>query len=143
MSGIYSSFNNTTRLATPANFGLSNTVRLSVLSNNGYTSALNTGGLVAPAPATIPSTNVIGALARPTYRIGDVNLNLGNNNDDGGSTNLDVTGVTGYNLPVNSVEGMLNNNSKFSHFNSSALHSFGHGPVIGVSTGVNGISGYN
>ena len=63
-------------------------------------------------------------------------LNTGNVNDNGS-----LTGSTGLNrnLPVNSVNNMLNDNVRFSVLNASMLNSFGSGPTIAPTIGVNGI----
>jgi hypothetical protein len=144
MSSYYSAFNNSNGNTNPGNLGITNTTKISVVSNNGYTTTLNNGGIVAPVAATNTNTNVIGALAQPAF-FGGINgnllLNTNNVTDDGV---FDVTGATGLNrnLPVNSVNNMLNDNVRFNVLNSSMLDSFGSGPVIAPTIGVNGIANY-
>jgi hypothetical protein len=138
MSSYYSAFNNSNGNTNPGNLGITNTTKISVVSNNGYTTTLNNGGIVAPVAATNTNTNVIGALAQPAFFSGNLLLNTNNVTDNG---LFDVTGATGLNrnLPVNSVNSMLNDNVRFNVLNSSMLDSFGSGPVIAPTIGVNGI----
>ena len=141
MSAYYSTLNNSDRNNNPGNFGISNTVRLSVLSNNGYTSGLNNAGLVKPVESVQVNTNVIASLTQPAHIVDNGSLlSMLNTVDDGKFSNLDVTGS---NNPVNNVNNMLNNSVKFNVINANVLNSFGSGPVIGVNTGVNGVNGYN
>jgi len=139
MSTYYSAFNNSNGNTNPGNLGITTTTKISVLSNNGYTTTLNNGGIVVPVAASNTNTNVIGALAQPAVFSGTVVLNTGNVNDDG--LYSDMTGSTGLdrNLPVNSVNNMLNDNVRFKLLNSSMLNSFGSGPTIAPTIGVNGI----
>jgi len=59
MSAYYSTLNNSNGNTNAGNFGISNTVRFSVLSNSGYTSGLNNGGIVQPQTSPVVSTNVL------------------------------------------------------------------------------------
>ena len=117
MSAYYSTLNNSNGNTRAGNFGISNTVRLSVLSNSGYTSGLNNGGIVQPvAQDRLPvvSTNVLASLA--------VVLNP---------------------VQLNSVEQGLNNNLNFALQNASANNNLNGGPKIAPGSGTNGINGYS
>ena len=116
MSAYYSTLNNSNGNTRAGNFGISNTVRLSVLSNTGYTSGLNNGGLLQPvALSNLPvvTTNVLAPLASATDPV-----------------------------QLNSVEQGLNNNVNFIKQNDSANENLIGGPNIRASSATNGINGY-
>jgi hypothetical protein len=113
MSAYYSTLNNSNGNTRAGNFGISNTVRLSLLSNTGYTSGLNNGGLLQPQASPVVSTNVLAPLASATDPV-----------------------------QVNSVEQGLNNNLNFVKQNASANDNLNGGPKIAPGSGVNGIYGY-
>jgi hypothetical protein len=94
MSSYYSAFNNSNGNTNPGNLGITNTTKISVVSNNGYTTTLNNGGIVAPVAATNTNTNVIGTLAQPAF-FGGINGNLLLNTNNVTDDVFDVTGATG------------------------------------------------
>jgi hypothetical protein len=113
MSAYYSTLNNSNGNTNAGNFGISNTVRFSVLSNTGYTSGLNNGGLLQPQASPVVSSNVLVPL------------------------------VTDPSLSDNSVVTDLNNNVNFAQQNRNAHDVLGNGPKIAPGSGTNGINGYS
>lgn len=113
MSAYYSTLNNSNGNTSAGNFGISNTIRLSLLSNSGYTSGLNNGGIVQPQASPVVSTNVLAPLASSTNPV-----------------------------QLNSVQQGLNNNVNFALQNQSANNVLGSGPKIAPGSGVNGVNGY-
>ena len=125
MSAYYSTLNNFNGNINPGNFGISNTTRLGLLSNSGYTSGINNAGLVQPQVSPVVSTNVIQGLYAN---------NISNN------TGVSVTGGNTLNF---NVQLGLNNNPQIATTNSNVNNRFGNGPVIAPGSGINGISGYD
>ena len=107
MSAYYTTQNG---IQTPGNFGIINSYKPnfggSITSYGGAGSSIpyNNAGLISSTATVATVSNVMVALAQPSFT-GDV-IN-GNVVDDGNEVTLDGNGV---NQPVNSVQNIVNNN---------------------------------
>jgi len=134
MSGYYSTQNG---IAQPGNFGMSNTFNASSkASSANYNFALNNAGLVPQSAGVNVTSNVMVALAQPTYVSASNAFNNMNNDVDNGNVNaLDNSGKSNY--PVNSEQNMINNSVSTQQFDSNLLYQSG----VTLSIYPNGVKG--
>lgn len=134
MSGYYSTQNG---ILPPGNFGMSNTFSASSkASSANYNFALNNAGLVPQTANVNVTSNVMVALAQPTFTSASNAFNNMNNVVDNGNVNvLDNAGLSNY--PVNNEQNMINNNKSMQQFDRNVVYNAG----VTLSIYPNGVKG--
>ena len=134
MSAYYTTQNG---IQNPGNFGIGNSYKPSfggsITSYGGAGSSIpmNNAGLISSNATVSNVSNVMVALAQPSFTNDIVN---GNVVDDGNETTLDGNGV---NQPVNSIQNIVNNNGATQKYDRATIAQ----GAITLSLYPNGVAG--
>lgn len=104
----------------PGNFGISNTSRPNIIQYvSNYTTGINSAGYVPQNASVRAISDVIVAMASPTFISNGQIIGMNNVADDGRVNSLDNTNSNS-NYPVNSEQSIINNNESFAEYGNQS-----------------------